>query len=584
MNVSIIFRKWLSIFAAVAVGAALPDGGACAQDYGIPLGISVLQSSSNFGKLRSTRFHSGVDFRTGGVEGKKVLAIEDGQIYRIGVKPYGYGNVVYVAHPDGNISVYGHLSKFTPEVEEYVRSERYRQQRNDIDLFPAAGRFPVKRGEVIGLSGNSGNSFGPHLHFEIREGASQRTVNPIGRGYYRVKDDLPPRIFGVSYYLVDTLTGVPVHTLVAKAATVAEGDARYTLAAPMVLPGRGYFCVETMDRKNDVNGSMAAYRIALSVDGEPHVEYLMDGFTFGENHFAKVVSDYVLNGATSNDVFRLAVLNEGAMPFYPHAVDRGLIDPASGIERVRIEVVDDSGNRAVLTFPVTYDPSAAGATVSIPTSAEAVDFRRHYARTTDGLKVTIPAGALYESLFYEQRKLASPPAVSVGKGTRILSDFYAVHRASVPLQAPVVLSFRADVPEELRDKVVIARLTDKGRLAASAAKYADGAVTGRASLFGVWCAAADTVKPTIAPSFRSGADLSGERRIGFRISDDFSGVASYSATVDGKWVMLEHDTVHGMLYHYFDDEVSGTGRRHEVELRVKDGVGNTAVYKGSYYR
>ena len=130
------------------VCAALQGGTAHAQDYGKPLDMPVLQSSSNFGKLRSTRFHSGVDFRTGGVEGKRVLAVEDGQIYRIGVKPYGYGNVVYVAHPDGNISVYGHLSKFTPEVEAYVRSERYRQQRNDIDLFPEAGRFPVKRGEV----------------------------------------------------------------------------------------------------------------------------------------------------------------------------------------------------------------------------------------------------------------------------------------------------------------------------------------------------------------------------------------------------------------------------------------------------
>lgn len=118
------------------VCAALQGGTAHAQDYGKPLDMPVLQSSSNFGKLRSTRFHSGVDFRTGGVEGKRVLAVEDGQIYRIGVKPYGYGNVVYVAHPDGNISVYGHLSKFTPEVEAYVRSERYRQQRNDIDLFP----------------------------------------------------------------------------------------------------------------------------------------------------------------------------------------------------------------------------------------------------------------------------------------------------------------------------------------------------------------------------------------------------------------------------------------------------------------
>ena len=152
---------------------------------------------------------------------------------------YGYGNVVYVAHPDGNISVYGHLSKFTPEVEAYVRSERYRQQRNDIDLFPEAGRFPVKRGEVIGLSGNSGNSFGPHLHFEIREGASQRTVNPIARGYYRVKDDLPPRIFGVSYYLVDTLMGVPVHTLAGRAAAIGGSGARYTLEAPMVLPAGG---------------------------------------------------------------------------------------------------------------------------------------------------------------------------------------------------------------------------------------------------------------------------------------------------------------------------------------------------------
>ena len=399
-----------------------------------------------------------------------------------------------------------------------------------------------------------------------------------------MKDDLPPRIFGVSYYLVDTLMGVPVHTLAGRAAAIGGSGARYTLEAPMVLPGRGYFCVETMDRKNDVSGSMATYRIVLSVDGQTRLEYLMDGFTFGENHFAKVLSDYMLNGTTSNDVFRLAVLNEGAMPFYPRAVGRGLIDPASGIDEVRIEVEDDSGNTAVLTFPVTYDPSAAAATVSIPTDAEAVDFRRHYSRTTDGLKVTIPAGALYESLFYEQEQLSGRPAVTVGKGTHILSDFYAVHDASVPLQAPVTLSFRADVPEELRERVVIARLTDKGRLAAAPAKYADGAVTGRASLFGIWCAAADTVNPTVTPSFRSGTDMSGERRIGFRISDDFSGVASYSATVDGEWVMLEHDTVHGMLYHYFDDEVCGTGRRHEVELRVTDGAGNTAVYRGSYYR
>lgn len=569
--------------AAVAVAAILLSVNAEAQEYGRPLDMPVLQSSSNFGKLRSSRFHSGVDLRTGGVEGKRVLAVADGQIYRIGVKPYGYGNVVYVLHTDGSVSVYGHLSKFTPEVERYVRAERYRLKKNSLDLFPPAGRFPVKRGETVGLSGNSGNSFGPHLHFEVREAGTERTVNTIARNYIAVKDNTPPQIFNVYYYLVDTLMGVPVHTRVAKAAAVKGSGNNYTLEAPLTLPGKGYFCVETMDRKDGVSGSMATYRITLRIDGVTRFEYLMDGFTFAQNHFAKVISDYRLNSATSNDIFRLAVMNDDAMPFYRNVIGRGLIDPSQDTGSVAIEVEDDSGNVATLTFPVRYDPSAAAPAVNIPTNAEPVDFRKSYSRTTDGLKVTIPAGALYESLFYRQGKLDKRPAVA-SKNVRILSDFYEVHDPATPLRSGVTLSFRAEVPQELRDKVVLARLNGNGRLAASGAKYADGTVTGKAASFGLWCVAVDTTKPRIVPSFSSGADLSGERRIGFNISDDFSGVASYWASVDDKWVLLEHDTVNGVLYHYFDDEVSGRGKTHTITVTVKDGVGNQTVYTGSYYR
>ena len=239
-----------------------------------------------------------------------------------------------------------------------------------------------------------------------------------------------------------------------------------------------------MDRKNDVSGSMATYRIVLSVDGQTRLEYLMDGFTFGENHFAKVLSDYVLNGTTSNDIFRLAVLNEGGDAFLPSGRGARPDRPRIGHRRGPYRSGGRQRQYGRTDFPVTYDPSAAAATVSIPTDAEAVDFRRHYSRTTDGLKVTIPAGALYESLFYEQEQLSGRPAVTVGKKGRIscrISMPSMMRR--YPLQAPVTLSFRADVPEELRERVVIARLTDKGRLAAAPAKYADGAVTGRASLF-----------------------------------------------------------------------------------------------------
>ena len=561
--------------------AAVAFANASAQNYGCPLDVATLQTSSSFGKLRSTRFHSGVDFRTEMVEGKKVFAVQKGWISRIGVKPYGYGNVVYVTHPDGRVSVYGHLSRFTPEVERYVRAERYRLKKNTIDLFPPSGKFPVEQGELIGWSGNTGNSFGPHLHFEIRE-PNGRTINPIARGYYSVKDNIPPEIFKVYYYVVDTLGGVPVHRRAAQAATVKHDNNRYTLASDLVLPGKGYFSVETMDRKNDVSGSMTTYRIVLKLDDVPVCEYVMDGFLFDQNHCAKIVSDYRLNAATSNDVFRLAVVNDCAAPFYRNTVGKGLIDPAAA-KTVTIEVEDDSHNVAVLSFPVRYDPDSA-TPCEAPKNAEPVDFRKNTSLSVGDLKVTIPADALYESIFYHHDKDPKSDSRQPMRGMVILSDFYSVHETSVPLRSPVVLSFAADVPQELRGKVILVRVADNGKYSAAAASYSNGAVTGKASSFGIWCAAADTEEPRIEPLFKSGDNMSNSKRIGFRISDNLAGVASFDVEVDGKWVMVEHDTVKSILYHYFDDDLCGRGKSHTVKVIVTDGANNKATYTGTYYR
>lgn len=368
-------RHW----AAVAAGLVMTCT-AMAQEYAVLLGVTTLQSSSNFGRLRSTRFHSGVDLRTEWVEGKKVFAIADGQIYRIGVKPYG------------------HLSEFTPEVDAYVRKERYRGKLNDIDIFPSAGTFPVKKGELIGLSGNSGNSFGPHLHFEVREKGAERTVNVLARGYLKIKDNMLPEIHKVFYYRVDTISGVPVHRLMSERAAVRRSDGSYTIDGQMELTGPGYFCIETSDHKNGVNSVMATYRIILSLDGKPYMEYLMDGFTFSQNHLAKIVSDYQLNGKTSNDVFRLAVVNDDAMAFYRNVTARGLVNPAN-VSNVGIEVWDDNGNKVVMDFAVRYCPDKDTPAI-IASDAEAVGCKPFYSRVTDKLKVTIPADALYEPIFY----------------------------------------------------------------------------------------------------------------------------------------------------------------------------------------
>lgn len=571
--------------ALAGVLSVLSCGASSAQEgrYGSPLDVQVLQTSSGFGKLRGGRYHSGTDLRTGGVEGKKVLAVEDGYIYRIGIQPYGYGKVLYVAHADGTISVYGHLSRFQDAVEKYVKSERYRRKVNRCDLFPPADMFPVKRGGVIGLSGNTGNSYGPHLHFEIRDRGGERTLNPFPRGYFDIRDEIPPVIYNVWYYTVDTLRGVPVHTLAARAAAVADGNGHYRLDRPMEMAEPGYFAVETMDRKNGVDGKMTTYRITLRADGEERITYAMDGFTFAQNHLARIVSDYNLNRRTKNDVFRLAVVSDEAAPFYRNVMSRGIIDPAS-VENVSIEVWDDNGNAVTLDFPVVYVPGKRSLTLEIPAGAEAVDNGRNYSRRTDSLKVTLPAGALYEPLFYTQGKAASHPALRVGAGTRVLTDVYDVHRDDVPLKSPATLSFRVAVPEALQNKVVLARVLSDGRLAAASASYSDGNVTGKASVFGQWCVATDTTPPVVKPSVSSGADLSGRGSISFAISDDLSGVASYMAEVDGKWVIVEHETVQHRLVHYFDDELCGRGRNHTIKVTVTDGVGNSTTCTVNYYR
>lgn len=154
-----------------------------------------------FGHRHQNRWH----------DGKPVLATADGYISRIAVTPGGYGRAIYITHPNGTTSVYGHLSKFRDDIEKYVHEERYRTRRNSINLYPSADRFPLKQGEQFAWSGNTGSSAGPHLHFEIRDSRTQRTLNTISSGVIRTRDDIPPRLVKLYYVEVDSVRGVPVH-------------------------------------------------------------------------------------------------------------------------------------------------------------------------------------------------------------------------------------------------------------------------------------------------------------------------------------------------------------------------------------
>lgn len=211
------------------------------EDYIFPLRNVAGLYSANFGEMRPNHFHSGIDIKTDGMTGKPVLATADGYISRIAVTPGGYGRAIYITHPNGTTSVYGHLSKFRDDIEKYVHEERYRTRRNSINLYPSADRFPLKQGEQFAWSGNTGSSAGPHLHFEIRDSRTQRTLNTISSGVIRTRDDIPPRLVKLYYVEVDSVRGVPVHARPRPVELVEKTPGRYALKQEGALSvgGRG---------------------------------------------------------------------------------------------------------------------------------------------------------------------------------------------------------------------------------------------------------------------------------------------------------------------------------------------------------
>ncbi len=155
--------------------------------------------SASFAELRADHFHSGLDYKTGGVIGKEVYSVAEGYIYRISISPSGFGKAVYVRHPSGYSTVYGHLDRFRSDIEEYVKNGQYEQKSYTITLYPTRDQFRVKQGDLIAWSGNTGGSSGPHLHFEIRESATENPVNPLNFDF-GVADNTRPVIDRVVIY------------------------------------------------------------------------------------------------------------------------------------------------------------------------------------------------------------------------------------------------------------------------------------------------------------------------------------------------------------------------------------------------
>ena len=541
-------------------------------DFRSPLDIEPPALAGSFGELRANHFHSGIDFRTNQRIGYPVYAPADGFVSRLRVQNSGFGLALYINHPNGYTTVYGHLSRFNPKIAQIVKNIQYKKTSYEIDEFPSVDLIPVRKGEVIAYTGNTGSSGGPHLHFEIRDTKTEATINPQLLGI-SIPDNIPPTIHAMYVY---RLNGQPFNEFTPKQYfQVAGGKGRYKLnqVNTINLNGEVGFGIVVNDKHNGASGNNGAYAIELAVDGNTVYTSALERFTFENSKAINSHIDYPTYLRTKQSIQKSFVDPGNPLQIYFNLVNNGRINFNDGkTHAVKYTISDARGNKSTLAFNVFADAKAVIKTQESPLGTS-FTYNKQNEFTTNDLKVILPKGTLYNDFNFLYKKTAKPQQ-------NAFSEIHQIHNNLTPLHTGFELWIKADstvVKYQSKALIVNSNRSSQG------GNFENGWVKTKPRNFGSFFIAIDTVAPNIVPiNIANGKNMAGISKMSFRISDALSGIKSFNGYIDGKWVLMEFDTKTANLWHNFDERTR-TGK-HTFELLVVDMKDNTKKYAIEFFR
>ncbi|MDR2765519.1 MAG: M23 family metallopeptidase [Tannerella sp.] len=526
--------------------------------------------SGNFGELRANHLHSGIDFKTQGVEGKSVHAVRDGYVCRIAVSPWGYGNVIYLAHPEDSLmTVYAHLQRFSGTIAAWVTERQYEAERFAIDLTLEPEQFPVKRGNVIGLSGNSGSSGGPHLHFEVRDLLTDEPLDPLPFFKEQIKDSRPPGVRAVMAHPVEGWGVVNASSRKQQWTPVLRHDGATVLNEQIKAWGKIGFSIQANDYMSGTTNVYGVRELSLFVDGEEIFHSLIDRFSFDETRCLNAWVDYE-TWRKQQAFFMKTFVEPGNRLRFITGKNRGFLT----IDEPRVYhlvflLTDACGNSETFAMEVIGEEQA----IPLPDKQGTTPFfRQEDSRFGEkGIRLLIPEKSLYSHLDF---------SYASREDTTFFSDVHRLHDRPVPLHHPAHLSLfllRDGLTEKRQYGIISLR---NGRSSWVGGTWRESWLEADIRELGLeYAITADTVAPKITPV--NPAQWVRNETITFRLTDNLSGVDSYRGTIDGHYVLFEMDGKKSLIRYTFDPHRLSRGK-HVLSLTVKDACGNVARYEKTF--
>lgn len=522
-----------------------------------PLNFPI-ELAGNFGECRPGHFHSGMDIKTKGTENHKVFAAADGYVSRIKMEPGGFGHGLYITHPNGFTSLYAHLNNFNPALQAFVRRQQYAKETWTLDLQLTPSQFPVKKGEFIAYSGNTGGSTAPHLHFEIRNTKTEHPLNPQLFGF-TINDKLPPVLKQLAVYDLNK----SVYQQDPKLLPIQGKAGRYTLKQTELVTEASLIGLGLVldDYMNGSSNTLAYYTLEWYLDQQLQGSLRLDDIGYDQTRYVNAYADYRLKAEGKPWVQCLFRLRGNQLRHIYEDLNKdegALRSDEDKAHTVRIVVRDAAGNKSELSFQLKFGkalPTAACEHPALPGKA--------WSYIGQNVKFDLSGKEVYDAICLPITEKLEPNS---------LSPIVTIASAAIPIHQrfELLLKPNKQIASTLANKIVLVQNDGKKEDGQLASPSGDGWFKASVRALGSYRLELDTTAPQLRPLQKIAGNLSTAKKIAFIAEDDRSSVKSFRGELDGKWLLFEQ---HGKTWTYVFDKHCPKGQ-HSLHIRISDENGN----------